>query len=100
MLLRDEDVRHGALARQVRERVLDCAAIVHLVQLDGVELCARVGQKLLRGAAVGAVRLREDGDGVLVDDGLDFGLGGGHGCWAGGAGEEVPQERYGCGVGG
>lgn len=51
----------------------------NLVELDGVELCAAVAQKLLGLAAVWAVRLGEDGDGVLVDDGLDLGLCGGHG---------------------
>ena len=32
-----------------------------LVELEGVELCAGLGQQLLGGLAVGAVRLGEDG---------------------------------------
>jgi hypothetical protein len=63
-----------------------------LVQLDSVELCAAVAQQLLGLAAVWAVRLGEDGDGVLVDDGLDLGLCGGHCGGRGGAREEVTQE--------
>lgn len=63
-----------------------------LVQLDGVELGALVAQQLLRLATVGAVRLGEDRDRVLVDDGLDLGLCSGHGGWAGGAAEEAADE--------
>lgn len=63
-----------------------------LVQLNGVELCAAVAQQLLGLATVWAVRLGEDGDGVLVDDGLDLGLCGGHCGGRGGAREEVTQE--------
>lgn len=59
-----------------------------LVQLNGEELCAVVAEQLLGGAAVGAVGFAEYRDGVLVDDGLDLGLGGRHGGWAGGAREE------------
>lgn len=80
MLLADEDIGHGALARDVLEGGLDGGTVVwevvsemcccsslsckawlqqhtNLVQLDGVELCAAVRQQLLRGAAVGAVGL-------------------------------------------
>jgi hypothetical protein len=70
--------------------------LTNLVQLNGVKLRARFGQQLLRGIAVWAVALGEDGDRVLVDDGLDFGLGGGH-VGGRGAREERAQERYGCG---
>ncbi|KAL6166605.1 hypothetical protein ACJQWK_07947 [Exserohilum turcicum] len=63
-----------------------------LVELDGVELCAALAQQLLGLAAVWAVRLGEDGDGVLVDDGLDLCLGSGHCGGRGGAREEVAQE--------
>jgi hypothetical protein len=80
VLLRNEDVGHGRLARQVAERGLDRAAIVDLVQLDGVELCARLGEQLLGGFAVGAVGLGEDGDGVLWRGGVLVGCGRERGC--------------------
>jgi hypothetical protein len=63
-----------------------------LIQLNRIELCALLAQKLLCLAAVWAVTLAEYGDGVLVDDGLDFGLCGGHRGGGGGAREEVAQE--------
>jgi len=69
----------------------------NLVQLDGEEFRTAVTEQLLCLAAVGTVGLGEDGDGVLVDDGLDFGLCGGHGGGAGGAVEEAGEEGYGCG---
>lgn len=69
----------------------------YLVQLDGEKLGAAVRQQLLRLPAVRAVRLGEDGDGVLVDDGLHFCLGGRHGGGAGGAREEVAEEGNGGG---
>lgn len=98
MLLSNEDVGHSALTGDVSKRALDITAVVDLVELDGIELGAGLGEELLRGAAVRAVRLAEDGDGVLVDDALDFGLGCGHGGWRGGAREEVTQERNGGGL--
>lgn len=66
-----------------------------MVQLNGEELCATLAQELLCLAAVRAVGLAEDGDGVLIDDGLDFGLGGRHGGGAGGAVKEAREERNG-----
>lgn len=124
MLLRDEDVGNGRLAGQLSKSRLDSRAIIcavlesdyqlsptaqnriycvgfihtNLVQLNGVELGTLVAQQLLCLAAVGAVRFREDGDGVLVDDGLNLGLCGGHCGWTGGAAEEAADEEgNGCG---
>lgn len=71
----------------------------NLVQLDREELGSAVAQQLLGGLAVWAVALAEDGDGVLVDDGLHLGLCGGHGGGAVGATEEAREEGYGCGWG-
>lgn len=48
---------------------------VHLVDLV---LCAEAIESLLGGAAVRAITLGEDHDGVLVDQRLDFGLCGFH----------------------
>jgi len=81
------------------------AVHTNLVQLDGVELGALLAQQLLGGFAVRAVALAEDGDGVVVDDLLRFGLGGGnHGGRYGGAeesgcygGEEGRGGRFGRG---
>ena len=77
-----------------------CELRTDLVQFDGVEFRARVGEQLLGVLAVRAVGLAEDGDGVLVDDGLDFCLCGGHcgGGGAAGAAEEAADEGgNGCG---
>lgn len=92
VLATDEDVGDGALASYLGKGVLNGAAIVDLIQFDGIELGALLAQQLLGGAAIRAVGLGEDSNGVLVDDGLDFGLGGGHGGWAGGASEEMAEE--------
>jgi len=97
MLLPDEDVGYGRLAGYIGERGLDRGAIVNLVQLNGVKFCSLIREQLLRGAAVGAVGLAKDGDGVLVNDGLDLCLCGGHCGGAGGAREERAEERNGCG---
>lgn len=70
-----------------------------LVELNGVEFGALLGQKCLGLLAVRAVGFGEDGDRVLVDDGLHLGLGGGHCGGAGGAVEKAREEGYGCGVG-
>jgi hypothetical protein len=69
-----------------------------LVQLNRIELGTALAQKLLCLAAVGAVALAEDGDGVLVNDGLDLGLCGGHGGGRGGAREVAAQEGNGGGL--
>ena len=63
-----------------------------LVKLKDVGLCAHLAEEALSGLAVRAVGLGEDGDGVLVDDGLDLGLCSGHCGGRGGAREEVTQE--------
>lgn len=55
------------------------------VQLDDIRLRARRAQGGFGGLAVGAVGLAEDGDGVVVDDLLRFGLGGRHCGWTGAA---------------
>ena len=86
--------RHGTCGTQGQDSVY---VRTNLVQLNRVELGARFGQQLLGRLAVGAVGFGEDGDGVLVDDGLDLCLCGGHGCGAVGAAEEAREEGYGCG---
>jgi hypothetical protein len=69
-----------------------------LVQLDSVKLRPSVREQFLRLVAVRAIALGEDGDGVLVDDGLHFGLGGGHCGGRGGAAKEAAEEGgNGCG---
>jgi hypothetical protein len=70
----------------------------NLIQLDSIKLCAALAQQLLGLAAVWAVALAEDGDGVLVNDGLDLGLCGGHGGGRGGAREVAAQEGNGGGL--
>jgi hypothetical protein len=75
------------------------ALLTNLVELDSEELCALVAQQLLCLAAVGAVALGEDGDGILVDDGLDLCLCGGHCGGTGSAREVAAQEENGGGVG-
>jgi hypothetical protein len=150
VLLRNEDVGHGGLARHLAEGALDRGTVVYsqcvslissqlscmafstaspssiprvpdthtracvlgyifsdfrprvlrtnLIQLNRIKLCAALAQQLLRLATVRAVALAEDGDGVLVNDALDLGLGGGHGGGRGGAREVAAQEGNGCGV--
>jgi hypothetical protein len=61
VLLVDVDVGYRLLAVELGESGLDLRAVVNLVQLDGVELGVQRGQQLLRGSAVGAVRLGENG---------------------------------------
>jgi len=96
MLLGDEDVRHGSLARYLLERILEGAAVVcrgheqsnvskgysalatesflglllhtDFVQLHEEELGMFVLEQLFRGSAVRAVALAEDDDAVVVDD--------------------------------
>lgn len=63
-----------------------------LVQLNGIELRTTVAEQLLCLTAVGAVRLGEYGDGVLIDDGLHLGLCRRHCGRAGGAAEEAADE--------
>jgi len=81
VLPRDENVGNSSLSRNVLKRSLDFRPVIDLVQLDGVELCAERGEQLLGGLAVGAVRLGEDGHGVVGDDAFGLGLccGGNHG---------------------
>jgi hypothetical protein len=73
--------------------------LTNLIQLNSIELGALLAQQLLGRTAVGAVALAEDGDWVLVDDGLDLCLGGGHGGWRVGAREEAANEGNGVGWG-
>lgn len=49
----------------------------NLIQLNGIKLSALLTQQLLRSLAVRAITLAEDGDSIIVDDLLRFGLGGG-----------------------
>jgi len=92
VLATDEDIGDSALTGYLGKGVLNGAAIVNLIQFDGIELGALLAQQLFGCAAEGTVGLGEDSDGVLVNDGLDFGFGGGHCGWAGGASEEVAEE--------
>jgi len=85
VLVVNEDVRDGALVGDVFESVLNCAAIVDLIQLNDVRLDAHLAQQGLGRLAIRAIRLGEDSDGVVVDDILRFGLCGHDGVWAGGA---------------
>ena len=87
--------------------------LTNLVELEGVELGAGLGEQLLGGLAVRAVRLGEDGwrvlvfapqqqlplrrkvkhtNAVLVDDVLSLGLCGRHAGGTGRAGEEASYE--------
>jgi hypothetical protein len=68
-----------------------------LVELDDVRLDAQLAQQLLRSLAVRAVALGEDGDGILVDNGLRLGLCCRHGAGTWGAVEEAREERNGGG---
>lgn len=52
----------------------------NFIQLQKEVLGVLLVQERLGGAAVRAVGLGEDDDGVLVDDLLSLLLGGGHGC--------------------
>jgi len=81
VLLGDPGVGDGALARDLLEGVLDGAAVFHLVELEDGVVGVELVEGRLRLAAVGAVALGEDDDVVLVDELLDFLLGGGHGFW-------------------
>jgi len=78
MFLRNEDVRHSRLARQVAERRLNRGTVIDLIQLNRIKLRPVLAEQLLRRLAVGTVALGEDRDGVLVDNGLHFGFGGRH----------------------
>lgn len=62
----------------------------NLVQLEQLELSAEVTQNLLASVAVGAVRLGEDNNAVLVDQSLGLGLSVGHG---GGRGRREGAEE-------
>lgn len=60
MLLVDEDVGHGALARDLLQRSLDLGSVGDLVQLERVVLGASAVKQALGGLAVRAVGLGED----------------------------------------
>jgi hypothetical protein len=70
----------------------------NLIQLNSIKLCTALAQQLLCLATVRAVALAEDGNGVLVNNGLDLGLCGGHGGGRGGAREVAAQEGNGGGL--
>jgi len=89
VFLGNEDVRNGALGRYLFERILDRSAIIDLIELDGVILCAKLGEQTLGGFAVRAIALAKDGDGVVFDDAFGLSFCSGHGVWAGRAREEV-----------
>lgn len=76
MLLGDVDVGNGALSGLFEEVVLDIASIRALVQLDdsGLAEDTLLFQKVLGCAAVGAGRLGENHDRLLVDESVDLGL--------------------------
>jgi hypothetical protein len=65
-----------------------------LIQLKHSELGIKALKQLLRRVAVRTIRLREDDDGVLVDEGLGAGLCGGHGdgAWAGEGAEKTGED--------
>jgi len=89
MHLIDEDVWNSALVTDLLQSVLNCCSVLDLIELDGVEVGTQLRQQLLGCPTVWAVRLAKDGDGIVVDDALSFGLCGGHGCWALDAMEEL-----------
>ncbi|KAB8343264.1 hypothetical protein FH972_022852 [Carpinus fangiana] len=101
VLLVDEDVGHAALLRDALEGVLDGGTVVcvcmlvaalRLVAVSRRLTALHLAQQALRGLAVGAVALGEDGDGIVVDDALGLGLCGGHAGGAGGAREEAAED--------
>ena len=104
MFLRNEDVRHAALARDILQSILQSSTILDLVQFhqEVLVLAAEllVEQRFCR-ATVGAVGFAEDDDGIAVDDLLRLCL---CGCHGGGAGASEGTEKtaeegsYGCGV--
>jgi len=82
VLLVDENIWDAALGGHALEGVLNRGTVIDLVELDEVGLCAHLAQKRLGRLAVWAVRLGEDGNGVVVDDALRLSLGC-HDCiWA------------------
>jgi hypothetical protein len=69
-----------------------------LIKLENLVLGTQLGQQILAGLAVRAVRLGEDDDAVVVNELLSLGLGGGHGGGRGageGAEEALENERNG-----
>jgi len=74
VLLLDEDVWDGALTSQTLESILDSGSIIDLVELNGIVLGAQLAQERLAGLAVRAVRLAEDSDSIVINDGLSLGL--------------------------
>jgi hypothetical protein len=89
MYLIDEDVWNSALVTDLLQGVLNGRSVLDLIKLDGVEVGTQLSQQLLGRPTVWAVRLAKDGDSIVVDDALSFGLRGGHGCWALDAMEEL-----------
>lgn len=78
------------------ERKARASKPTNLVQLQSSVLGTELVQQLLGGIAVRAVRLGEDDDAVLVDQGLGLGLCGSHGGGVGsgeGAEEALEDER-------
>lgn len=79
MLLADENVWHRPLSRHLLESVLELSTVIDLIKLHDKELGSHLPEQAFRSRAVGAVRLREDSNGVAVDDTLCLCLCGGHG---------------------
>jgi len=78
VLLVDIDVGNGGLAIDILQRSLEIRAIINLIKFNSVVVCAKVAQESLGGLAIRAVRFAEDGDSILINDVLGFGLGGRH----------------------
>lgn len=68
-----------------------------LVQLEELKVRTQILQQLLAGVAVRAVRLGENNNGIVVDEGLGTILSGGHdgGCRGGEGAEETLEKRNG-----
>ena len=69
-----------------------------LIKLENLVLGTQLGQQILAGLAVRAIRLGEDDDAVVVNEVLSLGLGSGHGGGRGageGAEEALENERNG-----
>jgi uncharacterized membrane protein (Fun14 family) len=73
VLLLDVDVGDGTLARDLLESVLKSGAIRNFVKLEELVIGVQFIQSLLGLLAVGAVRLGEDNNRVVVDKLLNLG---------------------------
>lgn len=84
---------HTPHTREERRTKNERSKLTNLIQLESCELRPELVQQLLRSVAVGTVRLGEDDNAILADDGLSLSLGGGgHGGRGTGEGAEEALE--------